>query len=349
MKFKVLIFALAFAGVLNFVGCTKTELVKNVAQREINLSDETGHTKSLFAMDTSIDLKIYGDEAVLDKAEEEINRIESLLSKTKSESEIYALNNKTSDTVSTETEKLLNTALKLGEETNGAFDITIAPVVELWGFPDKNFRVPETEELNKALESVDYKNITLENGKVNIKNNSQIDLGGIAKGFTSDSLMKLFAENGIKSGLVSLGGNVQAIGTKPNGDMWNVAIQNPFDESGESYIGAVKIADKAVITSGGYQRYFVYDDVKYHHIINPETGYPADSGLVSVTIVSENGTLADGLSTSLYVMGLEKSIELWKTHNDFDVVFVTENNEIYITDGIKDYFTSNYPYEVINR
>jgi thiamine biosynthesis lipoprotein len=222
-------------------------------------------------------------------------------------------------------------------------------VVELWGFPDKNFRVPETEELNKALESVDYKNITLENGKVNIKNNSQIDLGGIAKGFTSDSLMKLFAENGIKSGLVSLGGNVQAIGTKPNGDMWNVAIQNPFDESGESYIGAVKIADKAVITSGGYQRYFVYDDVKYHHIINPETGYPADSGLVSVTIVSENGTLADGLSTSLYVMGLEKSIELWKTHNDFDVVFVTENNEIYITDGIKDYFTSNYPYEVINR
>ncbi len=349
MKFKVLIFALAFAGVLNFVGCTKTEPAKSVAQQEINLSDEAEHTKSLFAMDTSIDLKIYGDEEVLDKAEEEINRIESLLSKTKSESEIYELNNKTSDTVSPETEELLNTALKLGEETNGAFDITIAPVVELWGFPDKNFRVPETEELNKALESVDYKNITLENGKVNIKNNSQIDLGGIAKGFTSDSLMKLFAENGIKSGLVSLGGNVQAIGTKPNGDMWNVAIQNPFDESGESYIGAVKIADKAVITSGGYQRYFVYDDVKYHHIINPETGYPANSGLVSVTIVSENGTLADGLSTSLYVMGLEKSIELWKTHNDFDVVFVTENNEIYITDGIKDYFTSNYPYEVINR
>jgi thiamine biosynthesis lipoprotein len=300
-------------------------------------------------MDTSIDLKIYGDEAVLDKAEEEINRIESLLSKTKTESEIYALNNKTSDTVSSETEELLNTALKLGEETNGAFDITVAPVVELWGFPDKNFRVPETDELNKALESVDYKNITLENGKVNIKNNSQIDLGGIAKGFTSDSLMKLFAENGVKSGLVSLGGNVQAIGTKPNGDMWNVAIQNPFDESGESYIGAVKIADKAVITSGGYQRYFVYDNVKYHHIINPETGYPANSGLVSVTIVSANGTLADGLSTSLYVMGLEKSIELWKTHNDFDVIFVTENNEIYITDGIKDYFTSNYPYEVINR
>jgi thiamine biosynthesis lipoprotein len=346
MKFKVLIFALALVGVLNFSGCTETEKIGT--RQEINLSDEE-HTKSLFAMDTSIDLKIYGDEEVLDKAEEEINRIESLLSKTKTESEIYSLNNKTSDTVSPETEELLNTALKLGEETNGAFDITIAPVVELWGFPDKNFRVPETDELNKALESVDYKNITFENGKVNIKNNSQIDLGGIAKGFTSDGLMKLFAENGVKSGLVSLGGNVQAIGTKPNGDMWNVAIQNPFDESGESYIGAVKIADKAVITSGGYQRYFVYDDVKYHHIINPETGYPANSGLVSVTIVSENGTLADGLSTSLYVMGLEKSIELWKTHNDFDVVFVTENNEIYITDGIKDYFTSNYPYEVINR
>jgi thiamine biosynthesis lipoprotein len=346
MKFKVLIFALALVGVLNFSGCTETEKIGT--RQEINLSDEE-HTKSLFAMDTSIDLKIYGDEEVLDKAEEEINRIESLLSKTKTESEIYSLNNKTSDTVSPETEELLNTALKLGEETNGAFDITIAPVVELWGFPDKNFRVPETDELNKALESVDYKNITFENGKVNIKNNSQIDLGGIAKGFTSDGLMKLFAENGVKSGLVSLGGNVQAIGTKPNGDMWNVAIQNPFDESGESYIGAVKIADKAVITSGGYQRYFVYDNVKYHHIINPETGYPANSGLVSVTIVSENGTLADGLSTSLYVMGLEKSIELWKTHNDFDVVFVTENNEIYITDGIKDYFTSNYPYEVINR
>jgi thiamine biosynthesis lipoprotein len=346
MKLKFIIGAAVTAAALSLAGCADN----SNTQKEVNISEEAEQTRSLFAMDTSIDLKIYGDKAVLDKAEDEINRIESLLSKTKAESEIYALNNKECDSVSTETEELLKQALALGEETDGAFDITIAPVVELWGFPNKNFRIPGTDELNKALESVDYKNITVEDdGRVDIKNNSQIDLGGIAKGFTSDSLMKLFKENGVKSGLVSLGGNVQAIGTKPNGEKWNVAIQNPFDESGESYIGAVKIADEAVITSGAYQRYFVYDDVKYHHIINPETGYPANSGLSSVTIISKNGTLADGLSTSLYVMGLEKSIELWRSHNDFDVVFVTDDNMVYITDGIKDSFTSNYPYEVISR
>jgi thiamine biosynthesis lipoprotein len=347
MNYKTVLYSIAVAAMLNFTGCAGN--VSETAQSAESTA-ESVCTSSFFAMDTSIDIKLYGDEAVLNKAEQEVNRIESLLSKTRTESEIYALNNAACNSVSTETASLISQALDICEATQGAFDITIAPIMELWGFPDKNFRIPEDSELNTALESVDYKNIVLgSNGKVDIKNNAQLDLGGIAKGYTSDRLMALFRDHNITSGLVSLGGNVQAVGTKPNGDLWNVAIQNPFDESGESYIGAVSIDNKAVITSGGYQRYFIYDNVRYHHIIDPKTGYPANSGLVSVTIVSDSGTLADGLSTSLYVMGLESGTELWRSRNDFDAIFVTEDNRIYITDGIKDSFSSNYPYEVIDR
>lgn len=176
----------------------------------------------------------------------------------------------------------------------------------------------------------------------------EIDLGGIAKGYTSGRIMAIFEKYGIQSGIVSLGGNVQLYGTKADGSPWKVAIQNPDTSTDAAdYIGILEIKDKAVITSGGYERYFEQDGKTYHHILDPDTGYPAESGLTSVTIVSEDGTLADGLSTSLFIMGKKKALEYWRAHADsFDVILVEEDGTITLSEGIQDEFSSDYDVHV---
>ena len=175
----------------------------------------------------------------------------------------------------------------------------------------------------------------------------EIDLGGIAKGYTSSRIMEIFKEYDVDSGLVNLGGNVQTYRTKTDGSKWRVAVQSPEDES--QYIGVIDVSDKAVITSGGYVRYFEQDGKIYHHIIDPATGYPAESGLKSVTIVSDDGTLADGLSTSLFIMGKDKACEFWKAHSDeFDFVLLTDDDNMYISAGIAADYSSDHEYEVIS-
>jgi len=312
-----------------------------------NQQDLTESSRQLFAMDTVMELRAYGEnpEKALDLAEREINRIDDMLKRSNPNSEVYKINENGSAEVSPETAELINFAIEISKKTNGIFDISITPVMDLWGFYDKKYNVPGEKELIETLKKVNYKNIAVENNIVSVKNDIKIDLGGIAKGFTSNRIMEIFKENNITSGLVSLGGNVQAFGSKPNKEKWKIGIQNPDDES--SYIGTLKIEDTAVITSGGYHRFFEKDGITYHHIIDPKTGFPAKSGVKSVTIISKNGTLADGLSTSLFIMGLEKSINFWKTYPDFEFVIETDNNEIYITEGIKDIFDSTLNYKTV--
>jgi thiamine biosynthesis lipoprotein len=176
----------------------------------------------------------------------------------------------------------------------------------------------------------------------------EIDLGGIAKGYTSSRVMDIFREHGVKHGLVSLGGNVQAIGTKKNGKPWRVAIQNP--ESEMEYLGVLNIEDKCVITSGGYERFFEKDGVHYHHIIDPRTGYPADSGLISATIISEDGALADGLSTSLFIMGKDEAEKYWREHaDDFDYILEDEDGTLYVTEGADEILTTDNRTIVIRK
>ncbi len=176
----------------------------------------------------------------------------------------------------------------------------------------------------------------------------EIDLGGIAKGYTSSRVMDIFREHGVKHGLVSLGGNVQAIGTKKNGKPWRVAIQNP--ESEMEYLGVLNIEDKCVITSGGYERYFEKDGVHYHHIIDPRTGYPADSGLISATIISDDGALADGLSTSLFIMGKDEAEKYWREHaDDFDYILEDEDGTLYVTEGADEILTTDNRTIVIRK
>src|SRR3712207_1232414 len=161
--------------------------------------------------------------------------------------------------------------------------------------------------------------------------------------------MEIFKNNGIKSGIVNLGGNVQALGKKTNGSEWKIAVQSP-DKEGD-YAGVIKIKDKAVITSGGYERFFEENGVSYHHIIDSVTGRPADSGLQSVSIVSDDGTMADGLSTSLFIMGQEKAIEFWRANSEkFEFVLLTNEDRLLVSEGLKDSFSSErYPIEIIKK
>ena len=284
----------------------------------------------LFAMDTVMTLTAYGAHAQdgLNAATQEIERLDDLFSISSADGDIAVLNAQGTNTLSDDTASLLRQALALSEDTGGLFDCTIAPVMTAWGFSTGAYHVPDDATLPE---------------------NVSIDLGGIAKGFTSDRIMQVFQEQGVTSGIVSLGGNVQALAHKPDGSNWRVAIQDPRDQS-ENFL-VLDIADQAVITSGGYQRYFEEDGKTYHHIIDPRTGYPADSGVLSMSIISANGTLADGLSTSLFIMGPEKAAEYWRAHQDeFDAVWMTDDGSVYLTKGLENCYESltDAPVQIIS-
>ena len=211
--------------------------------------------------------------------------------------------------------------------------------------------VPDADELKDLLTLTDASDISYDKETSQIafkKDGMQIDFGGIAKGYTSARIMDIFRACGIKSGLVNLGGNVQALGTKKDGSSWRVAVQDPQDT--DQYLGVLSIQDKAVITSGGYERYFEQDGRTYHHIIDPKTGYPVENGLISVSIVTADGTLADGLSTSVFIMGKEAATEYWRNHSDeFDMILMTDDREIYVTEGIADSFESEMDTKIIEK
>ena len=293
-------------------------------------------TAQLFCMDTVMDIKAYGaksDEAVKE-AEQEIKRLDALLDRQDRNSEIYSINNGSTETVSTDTENILKKALEVSAETNGAFDITISPVMDLWGFYGQQYTVPDTADLKNALKSVGYKNVFFNNGSLRLMNNAQIDLGGIAKGCASDMVIEIFRNYGIKSALINLGGNVYALGRRTDGKPWRVAVTDPYNKSG--YAATLETEDKAVITSGGYQRYFEEDGKTYHHIIDPGTGYPADNGVKSVTVISSDAARADALSTALFVMGKDKAEEFLKKHDDIDAVIITNDKTVYYTARLSD-------------
>lgn len=333
-----------FGGVLLFVLCIA---MLTACQ---NSDENKKVSKDIFAMDTYMTVTAYGKNAEngVNKAVDEINRLETVLSAEKQESDIYKLNETGSGTLSTDTKNIVSKALEINKTTNGAFDISIYPLMVKWGFTTQKYNVPSKNEISKLLKNVDSSKIIFDekSGSIKLKENMKIDLGGIAKGYTSSRVMQIFKECGVKSGLVSLGGNVQALGTKTDGTAWQIAIENP-DKSSD-YIGVVSVKDKAVITSGGYERYFEKNGKTYHHILDPETGYPAESGLKSVTIVSDDGTLADALSTSLFVMGKEKALDYWREHkNEFDTVLVEDNGDITITGGLEKIFKSNFKFDTV--
>lgn len=332
-------FALVCLLLISLAGCgTQTE--KSGGDTTAAYAEETADVNSstIFAMDTVMDLTIYGDAAVLDHAEERILHLESLFSVTDPASEIYTLDHTGACVLSEETGELLEQALALCGRTGGALDISIYPVVRAWGFTTGSYQIPSDEEISELLESVDYTKIQYDpiTKTAQLPDDMEIDLGSIAKGYTGDKLIELLRNSGVSSALINLGGNVQTLGSKPDGSPWRIAVRDPM---GDGYIGILEAVDKAVITSGGYERYFEQDGEVYWHIIDPSTGQPAKNGLLSVTIVGDSGALCDALSTSLFVMGAEDAAAFWRSSDDFEAVFVDEGGNITITEGLENSFS----------
>ena len=340
--------------IIMLVGCSnENEANTSKTTSTTTVNDTIPASKEFFAMDTYMEVDAYGDngEKAVAKAEKEVNKLDSILSTGKSTSEISKLNKNKKQVVSADTMSLIKESVKISKETNSAFNPTIYPLMELWGFTTKNYYVPKDNEIKPLLNHMDIDNIKIDESKNEVSfkdSNMKIDFGAIAKGYTSSKIIDIFKENNIKSGMVTLGGNVQVLGKKPDGSLWKVGIQNPISES--EYLGVLQTSDKAVITSGGYERNFTKNGKTYHHILDPSNGYPANNGLTSVTIISSDGTLADALSTSLFVMGKDKAIDFYKKSNyNFDFILYTSDNKLIISDGIEDIFFSNLDIEVVNK
>lgn len=236
--------------------------------------------------------------------------------------------------VSADTYELIGWAKEFSEASSGAFDISIGAVTELWK-KDSEFAVlPQTAEIDAALPLVDYEQVELTDEKVFLKQpGMMIDLGGIAKGYACDQAVAYLQGQGISSGLLDFGGNIYAHGAKPDDSSWQIGIKSPITgESGN--VCAVGVRDKAVVTSGGYERYFEENGVVYHHILDPRTGYPAKSEILSVTILDKSSTRADALTTACFVMGLEKGMALLEKMPESEGIFITKDYKIYTSAGL---------------
>lgn len=299
--------------------------------------------RSLFAMNTYMTFTAYGEDAqaALQEAEECIQQVEGLWSVTDKDSEIYQANHSGGQpvTVSEETAEIISFALEMAQRTGGALDPTIYPVLTAWGFTTDSKQVPSQQQIAQLLEQVGYDRIQINGSELTVPDGMELDLGAVGKGYTADLVTEILRRHGVTSALISLGGNIQAIGSRPDGSDWRLGIRAPW-ESGN--LGVLTVSDAAVVTSGGYENYF--DDEQgniYWHILDPSTGYPADSGLQSVTIVGREGKMCDALSTALFVMGAQSAEQYWRENGGFEMLLVTDSGEMLITEGIAENFTLN--------
>ena len=315
-------------------------------------------TLELFAMDTYMTFVAIGDGAddVLTDLSRTVNTLESSLSRTVDTSEVSRLNRDGSAVWDEDGAQLLSWALQHSQETDGAFDITIAPLVELWGITSDSPRVPSQAEIDALLPLVGSEHVRLDGDTAALDEGCAIDLGGIAKGYASDCAAVLFHRSALTGGCANLGGNVYVYGTNAQSKPWSVAIQDPADSEG--YVCTLSLSDAFVVTSGGYQRYFTAPDgTVYQHILDPKTGYPVQSDLTSVSVVTRGGfggqgTRADAYSTALYVMGEQAAVDFWRSQDmSFDMVLITRDGRVVYTPGLADCFNEKdgtaYVYQLL--
>lgn len=302
-----------------------------------------------FALDTYCTITIYDKvpKKVLDDGFKAIKDIEEKMSVTIENSEVSEINKNAGVKpvkVSPDTFYVIKKAVHFSEVEKGYFDITVGPIVNLWNIGTDKARIPSPEEIKAKLPLVNYKNIVLDekNMSVMLKDKGMsIDLGGIAKGYAADKVAEVLKKEGVKHAIINLGGDVLTIGTKPDGTNWRVGIQTPFKPRGE-YFGIVEVAEKAVVTSGVYERYFEKDGKLYHHILNPFTGYPADNHLYSVTIITDTSIDGDALA-KVFVMGLDEGLKVAENLPGVEAIFVTDDKKVYITSGLKGNFRITDP------
>ncbi|MDR2427001.1 MAG: FAD:protein FMN transferase [Endomicrobium sp.] len=307
------------------------------------------HTKIFFAMGTAVSLTIYTDapdEQILDESENIVKHLESLFSTMRQDSDISRINIAAGlwCTVHTDTDEILQKAIYFAQKTDGAYEPAIFSLVRLWDIKSKigkkeTLTIPNEKSIREVLCKCDWHNIETDgNKRYRMLNGAEIDLGAAAKGFTSEKICKFFSLKNINSAMVSLGNSsIAFMGTKPDGSLWKAGLKVP-GALGNEYFAVVSLKDKFLSVSGGYERYFVKDGKRYHHIFDKKTGYPTESGLESVTVISDDAALSEAYSTALFVMGPETALDFYKQNDGFEAVFVTSSKHVYCTDGLKSNF-----------
>lgn len=302
-------------------------------------------SKTIFCFDTYITLTIYDNEGdftssqIIDDALELCKEFEEMLSKSIETSDVSKINNSNGEKVEINlpTYEIISHSLEYSQLTNGVFDITVAPLVNLWNVTSDNPSVPKEKDIKETLKYVDYKNIITNYNDLSVSLNStntEIDLGAIAKGYIADWLKDSLVDSGVKSAIIDLGGNILTIGSKDDKN-FKIGIKKPFADEDDDIFATVEVKDKSVVTSGIYERYFKVNDNIYHHIIDTKTGYPVENDLYSVTVISDSSEDGDALSTSLLSLGSKKGIELLNTlDKNIEAVFITKDYEIILTDGL---------------
>ena len=312
---------------------------------------ETGVT-TVYVMDTFADIELYPqNEEVTEKITDALYDLESELSAT--DGKVAELNKSGKcDGATAYINSLLSQSETYYKETNGAFSPYLGALVELWGIGSKNY-VPTEKEISEALSVSKAENVE-SNGKdfVGLRDGVRLNFGAVAKGYATDIIKEILTEEEIPGAIVSIGGNVYVHGTKPSGELFSVALRDPEGEQND-WVLSLPLTNKFVISSGDYERYFEKDGVRYHHIFSPETGYPAESDLKTVCVVSEDGAMADAYSTALFVMGKEKALSFWREHEGFELILIGQDNKITLTEGLDGLVSPNtekdYTYEVEKR
>ena len=285
--------------------------------------------------DTVVTVEAWGaDSDTLEHCMEMCETYEQMLSAHIETSEISAINQAEGQpvTVSEETAELIKLGCSYGRLSEGRFDITIAPASNLWDFHDsENASLPDARELSEAVSHVDYRCVQVDGCTVTLTDpEAAIDLGGIAKGYIADRMKEYLEKEGVEHALINLGGNMLAVGGRYDGTDFRIGIQKPFAQTG-TVLASVSVSDKSVVSSGNYERYFKLDGRIYHHILDPDTGYPADTGLYQVTIISDSSVQGDALSTTCFLLGLDKGMELIQSLDGVEAVFVTDDMEIHVS------------------
>lgn len=283
--------------------------------------------------DTVVQIEVWGaDQEIMEHCRQMCEDYEQMLSATIETSEISRINNAGGEPVevSDETAGLIEEGIKYGDISDGRFDITIAPATDLWNFTDNEEKIlPDPDELAEAVTHIDYHCIKVEGNTVTLTDpETRIDLGGIAKGYIADRLKEYLKDEGIEHALIDLGGNMLTLGRRYDGNDFRIGIQKPFADTGTA-MAVVSVNDKSVVTSGDYERYFEKDGVIYHHILDPDTGYPVQNDLDQVTIISDQSVDGDALSTTCFAMGLEDGLELIRSLDSIEAVFVTKDGEMH--------------------
>ena len=303
-----------------------------------------------FAMDTVMTIHLFGAKDAEQQAKalvQNINTLDATLSVTSPSNDVSRLNSGEKLTPSPVIQDLLSLTLALHERTGGCLDPTIYPIVKLWGFTTGEYHLPSESEIAETLPLCGVEHIHMEKERIQLDPGSALDFGAVAKGYAAELCADQLEDAGI-NGILALGGNIQTVGNKPDGSPWRVGITDPTDPA-RSVAVLTLTGSNAVVTSGGYQRYFEENGQRYSHIMDPATGRSARTGLTSVTIVAKSGFLADGLSTALYVMGPDRAEAFWRNSDDFECVLITEDGEMLVTEGLSESIESEIGFQVISR